>query len=295
MAINDIEPLARQVADVEPKIRRRLRDTAWLACKWLGKELPRIIAAGTSGGAAVVWAAVGLHEAALLIGALLLSVAFAALAGYTLGLRKQLVDERAMRRSAFVDGKRVQQEILKRDLALDEATLALVGDPRDREAQMRLRAPVSQEFKAALRYARARLAATAAADRPQPPKARVRQAAAPVAPPDVAGVRRRLELRRSEIAKLEAQIQQLASPDAIDLAVAAEQAERSFCELRAAVHEADRVARDRRRAGRKPTASGPDIGLAVAFHPNGEGDVGQTRTLTPEQIAQGQQRADGAR
>jgi hypothetical protein len=309
----DIEPLARQAADIERKIRRRVRDLVWLAVKRFGKELPRILLLGTSGSAGLVWAVIGLHEAAYLVIALVLIGAFVALAGYTLGLRKQLVDERAMRRWAFVAGKRMEQEVLKRELALDLATLILVNDPKDRATANRLSAPRSPEFASAVRYVRGRLriAASAASDRPQPRKAAVHGHATPRAPtaqemlrdggrvprapvpPDLAVVRRRRDLRTSKIAKLEAEIQALAAPDLIELAFAAEEAATSYKDQRAAAHLADRVARDRQRAGRKPTAPDPDGSFVVSFHPNGNRDVRQTRTLTPEQIARGEQPADG--
>lgn len=294
----DIEPLARQIADIERKIRRRVRDLVWLAVKWFGKELPRILLLGTSGSAGLVWAVIGLHEAVYLVIALVLIGAFVALAGYTLGLRKQLVDERTMRRWAFVAGKRMEQEVLKRELALDLATLILVNDPKDRATANKLSAPRSPEFASAVRYVRGlllRVAAAAASDRPQPRKATVHGQAPPAAPaaPDVAGVRRRRDLRTSEIAKLEAEIQALAAPDVIELAFAEKEAATSYKDQRAAAHLADRVARDRQHAGRKPTAPGPDAGFVVSFHPNGNRDVRQTQKQTPEQIARGGQPADG--
>jgi hypothetical protein len=67
---------------------------------------------------------------------------------------------------------------------------------------------------------------------------------------------------KAEIAKLDAEIQALATPDAIDTAQAAEEAGRSYKEQRDAAHEPDRLARDRRRAGRTPSpaARGHAIG-----------------------------------
>ena len=301
------EPLDALRADVEGAVRRRLRNVGWWLRKFVGAQLVKLLLGGVA-------------SIALLVAALPLFAAGAAAAvvaaalGYAVYARKQLVDERAMRRWAYVAGKRVQQDVLKRELALDLATLILVNDPADREVAHRLSEPRSPEFASAVRYVRGRLriAAAAAFGRPQPRKAAVHGHATPRAPtaqemlrdggrvpsapvpPDLAGVRRRRDLRTSEIAKLEAELQALAAPDAIELAFAAEEAATSYKDQRAAAHLADRVARDRRRAGRTPTAPGPDAGLAVSFHPNGSRDVRQTQTLTPEQVARGDQPGDDA-
>ena len=116
--------------------------------------------------------------------------------------------------------------------------------------------------------------------------------ASPVAP-DVAGVRRRLELRRRELTKLEAEVQTLAAPDAIDLAIAADEAERSYSQQRDAAHAADREARDRRRAGRQPTAPNAGMAFELALRATGARDVRQVRASpTPEQIAAGHSEPD---
>jgi hypothetical protein len=114
----------------------------------------------------------------------------------------------------------------------------------------------------------------------------------PVAPvaPDVTGVRWRRDLRMSELAKLEAEIQALWAPDVLELTVAAADAGRSYKNRRAAAHLADRVARDRQRRGRKPTERGSELGLQVSFHPNGSRVVRRVAPdATPEQIAGGEQ------
>jgi hypothetical protein len=51
---------------------------------------------------------------------------------------------------------------------------------------------------------------------------------------------------------------------------------------------ADQAARERRRAGRSPTAEEAGRTLGVTFHPNGARDVVRGRGApTPEQIARG--------
>lgn len=137
-------------------------------------------------------------------------------------------------------------------------------------------------------------AAAAAAQRPAPPKA-ARRGAVPTVPaaPKVAGVRRHRDLRKAELAKLEAEIQALATIDAIDLARAAEDADRSYREQRDAAHEADRAARDRHRAGRTPSPASAGQELRIRTQPNGGRDVRRvTPAATPEQIAGGERPTD---
>ena len=298
------EPLEALRDDVENVVRRRWRDVRWWVRKFAGAQLTALVLGGAASVALLV-AAVPLFAAAAA------AVVVIAAVGYAVYARKQLIDERSMRRWAFVDVKRLQQQVLERELALDIATLILVNDPKDRETARRMRGLRSAEFAAAVRYLRARVQEATVPQRPQPAKAAVHGHTTPRAPtaqemlrdggrvpsapvaPDVAGVRRRRDLRTSEIAKLEAELQALEAPDVIELAFAAEEAATSYKDQRAAAHAADRAARDRQRAGRKPTAPGPDAGFVVSFHPNGNRDVRQTQKLTPEQIARGEQPADG--
>lgn len=284
------EPLDALRADIEGAVHQRLRNARWWVRKFVGAQLVKLLLGGV--------ASVALLVAALPVFAAVAAAAVVAAAlGYAVYARKQLVDERTMRRWAYADGKRVQQDVLKRELALDVATLILVNDPADREVAHRLSEPRSPEFAGAVRYLRGqlRVAAAAASERPQPRKAAVHgQSPAASTPPDLVAVRRRRDLRKSEIAKLDAEIQALAAPDVIDLAVAAEDAGRAYKNRRAAVHLADRIARERRQRGRKATERGPNVGLNVAFHVNGDRDVTQTQTQTPEQIARGEQLADGS-
>ena len=217
--------------------------------------------------------------------------------GYAIYVRKQLVDERTLHRRAWIDGKRLQQQLLKHEVMLADATLLLVGEPRDRQVRYDLHGPGAQEFKTAVRYVEAKARAAAAAEqRPQPARA-TRRDATPVVPtaPKVAGVRRRRDLNKAEIDKREAEIQALATPDAIDLARAAEEADRSYKQQRAAAHEADRVARDRHRSGRKPSPQSPEPALQIRFLPNGGSDVRSVPPeATPEQIARGERPTDTA-
>lgn len=91
---------------------------------------------------------------------------------------------------------------------------------------------------------------------------------------------------------LDAEIQALAAPDASDLDRTAKEAVKSYKELRDAVHEADRVVRERLRTGRNPSPATAGIELELTVKPNGERDVRRSSPArTPEQIARGQQPA----
>jgi hypothetical protein len=278
---NEPDPLDALRTDVEQAARWRWRNLQGWVRKWAGVQLVKLFAGGAL-SIGLVWTALPVFAAAFATAVVVL------LAGYAIYVRKQLVDERTMRRWAFVANKRLQQDVVKRDLALAQATLILAGEPRDRQARFRIHAPGSREFVAAVRYLEARVADAAALQHPQPAKTRSGRGRRS-ARPDVSGVRRRREVTKAEIAKLDAQIQALASPDAVELARAAEEAVRSYEEQRAAAHKADRVARDRHRAGRRPTeAVGPRT-IDVAIGPTGARGVRRRPPpLTPEQIARGE-------
>jgi hypothetical protein len=282
---NQLEPLDQFRDDVERAARTWwTRGKDWLR-KWVGAQLLALLGAGGA-FAGLAWVAFPYAVAAG--GTLVVCL----LGIYALYLRKQFADERALRRWSLVGNKRQRQDVCRRELALAEATLILVGQPQDRQARFNLHAPGGREFVAAVRYLEARVRAAASLQRPEPRSARVRRGADPVAP-EVAGVRRRRELLKAEIAKLEAEIQALATPEAIELARAAEEAERSYEEQRAAAHEADRNARARWRAGRKPSPATSERSLTVAFKPNGERAARRLPAApTPEQIARGDQPAE---
>ena len=281
------EPLDAFRDDVEHAVRRRWRDARWWLGKWAGAQLVKLVGAGAI-SAGLLWAAFPYAAAAAATAIIVL------LAGYTIYVRKQLVDERTLRRRAWISGRRLQQQVLKHEVALAEATLILAGQPQDRRSRFDLRAPGSSEFVSAVRYAETRAASVTQG--PQPATAARRGAAPRVpSPPQVDGVRRRRDLRKSEIAKLEAEIQCLSTRDAIDLARAAEEAERSYKQQRDDAHRAERAARDRYRAGRTPSPAQAGHALEIRVTPNGERDVREAAPApTPEQIANGKQLEDQA-
>jgi hypothetical protein len=181
--------------------------------------------------------------------------------------------------------------VVRSELALANATLGLVGDPNDRQARWNRHLQVAggQKFMAALRYAETRNTMAMAAQRPGPPKAEMRRPGALTAP-DLFDVRRRREVLEVELAKLEAEIQSLSTPEAIDLAQAAEEAERSYKDKRDAAHAADRAARENYCHGTgTPSPATAGIAFQRLQRPNGTSDV---RNLppraTPEQIARGE-------
>jgi hypothetical protein len=275
---NPPEPLDALRADVERAARRRLRNLRWWGRKWLGLQLTKLLA-GAVASAGLAWIALPILAAAC---ATIVIVLFG---GYALYLRRQLVDERAMRRWAWVDGKRARQDVVSHQLALAEATLVLVGHPQDRRSRFTIRAPGSREFVSAVRCLEARVAAAHHAQRPQPPRASRHRPAVPAAP-DVSAVRRRRDVLKAELSKLDAEIQALAVPDAIDVGRAAEEAVRSFKKQRDAAHEADVAARERHRAGRAPTKRAAEPAMQVIAEPGGMRQVRNAAPVsTPEQIA----------
>jgi hypothetical protein len=219
---------------------------------------------------------------------------------------RQLKRRDAELRWAWVAGKRVQQRALDRDIALDNAILQILGERTDTRPFQH----TPPELRSAVAWSRRRLAdaehragaAEAAttgeptSGRPRPANGARRSDAAPqIQRPDPEPIRRRRDANQAKRAELEAEIQALATHVAIESAMQAAEvkgARRRAKERQDAAEAADQAARERRRAGRKPTSEEPEHTLGVTFHPNGSRDVVQGYGQpTPEQIAKGN--ADG--
>jgi hypothetical protein len=218
-------------------------------------QLVRLLLGGPV-SAGLLWAAFPYAVAAAA------TVVFVLIAGYA---SYQLVDERTLRRRAWIDGKRVEQDTLKRELLLADATLVLVGEPQDRQRRFTLRGPGAGEFGSALRYREAQSATARVGQHPQAGKAS-RRSQLPAAParPDVAAVRRRRDVLEAELDRLEAEIQALSTPQAIDLAGAAEEAERSYDQRRDAAHEASASRATATAAARRRAPPHPSTGSSCA-------------------------------
>lgn len=174
--------------------------------------------------------------------------------------RGEMSSERMRRHFNVTPVKRVEQHKVRADLAIDEAILALVGEPSDR--QVRDRAINGHpELRQAVRCLAYQAHQAALGDHPQPAKARRRQPAAP-AKPDLAAVRRRRDHHHAELDALEAEIQAAALPDA-PRRREARQLRRQERALRDAAREADRVARNRARRGSPPTSPEGELRFAI--------------------------------
>ncbi len=114
---------------------------------------------------------------------------------------------------------------------------------------------------------------------------------APPKGPAVEPIKARRERLLAQRALLEAEIQSLATADDIDKAMKAEEVEgarRMVRERQEDARKADQAARDRARAGRKPTQREPEPVIGLSMSPNGRRQLGRGRGApTPEQIAAG--------
>lgn len=261
---NSHEPLDVVRAAVEPKLRLSAQNVGWTVHNWLGRQLVRwgVAAAGSTGLAVYALPTAAAASAAGVIAVLL---------AFCVGQRIQYVRlEGPTRWSLQIANRCLKRDVLKAELALRQATLLLAGDRRDRQVQLRMHAPGTQDFVKILRYDRGRRAAAATAERPQPPKARVRQAAATPKAPDVASVRRRRDLIVKELAVLEEEIQALAVPQDGERAELAAVSRRTLDEQRSAANRADRDARDRARRGLSPVPPDGEVALKLTANPHSE-------------------------
>lgn len=88
---------------------------------------------------------------------------------------------------------------------------------------------------------------------------------------------------------LTAGIESLATPEDIKRAMKADEAKRTQRERQDAAMKADKAARDRARAGLRPTAEEPENTITLSVAANGDQKVGTDRRgPIPEQIAAGQ-------
>lgn len=271
------EPLSQMSDEVKTTITSRWNRTLAWGAKWLGRQLTAILVGGLSVGG-LLWAAFPWGVSAT--GCLVLLAAIL----YAVYCRKQLVEERMMRRRAFIDGKRVQQQALRSELSLRQVAIGLAGNPGHRRRLFETRTPGAAEVRQAADYVAARARAHVASVDDSPRAQAARRRGTPSAPkaPNVEPWIRRADVLDAEIRELDAEIQTLSVPDSRELE---EALQITKAEKRAA-HEADRVARQRLRAGKTPSPAEAEAQLSVAYRPDGSVDTRPTTTPhTPEQIA----------
>jgi hypothetical protein len=233
----------------------------------------------------------------------IVAIALLALSLYAVYATKLLKAQDRELRWAWIGGKRVKQRELETKIALETATLALMGE-RQIGGRLRMASP---ELRSALAFHQHRLRlaeeraaaaeavkdgnATDAQRRRLKSFQRDRQPAPPKGPA-IEPIKARREALEAERAALEAEIKSLSTAGDIAAAMHTEEVEgarRTKRERRDAARKADQAARDRVRAGNSPTEPEPDHVLSVEVSANGERSVGRGQPKpTPEQIAKGE-------
>jgi hypothetical protein len=298
----DLNPFPQAQRDVESRLKR-----GWYRVIDFGKV--HVTAAllktlGLTGFAGVAAAFVFPALAFVTVAAALIALSI-----YAIYMTKIVKAQDRDERWTYVARKRVQQDVIDAKIALDTATLALMGE-RHAPGLMRGASP---DLKSALAYHQHRLhladqradAAEAvkdgtATDAQRRTLKRVqRHDERPVTPPKgpaLEPIKARREALLAERAELEAEIRSLATADDIDKAMKAEEvqdARRTKSERQDAARKADQAARDRVRVGREPTRREPEHIINLQLSANGDREVTNARgAATPEQIANGDDAPD---
>lgn len=294
----DLNPYAPAKRDAERLIKRAGHRVVDFAKTYVTVALVKQLGVGAL---ALVAAALNFPVFAFAIVAVSL-VSFTVYAIYATRLLKAQDREE---RWTYVAGKRVQQDVLDAKIAMDTATLALMGE---RHAPGLMRG-ASMELKSALAHHQQRVhlaeqranAAEAvkegkATDRQRRTLERFqrsdqRQPATPKGPA-TEPIKARRAARLAERAEREAEIKSLATADDIDRAMKTEEVEgarRTKQERQEAAKKADQAARERVRAGREPTRREPEHVINMQISANGSREVGSGRgAATPEQVAMGE-------
>jgi hypothetical protein len=273
----DMDPL--QLAEDEARAlytRLRVRAIDW-AKQYLTAALLKVLlpAAG-----AVALAIVALP--AFAVGACVVIIALLAL--YSINATRLLKRKDAELRWAWVANKRLHQRHFDHQIATDNVILELMGE-RTESRPFRF---VPQELRSALAHVRQKAALAQTASTPIPIRAGV-HAGRPAEGPALGPVKARKTAHEAEHEMLTAEIESLATPGDIKRAMRADEAKRTQRERQDAAVQADKAARDRVRAGLRPTAEEPENTITLSLAANGDQTVGTDRRgPTPEQIAAGQ-------
>lgn len=196
-------------------------------------------------------------------------------------------------RRAWIVNKRLQQKVLEQEIVTDNVILELLGhrtdSPRHRHLTNDVRAALSVAIRRAEDNADKR-AASFTPPRPARAARRFEQGSSRPRPlgPDDAKIKARRDARVTERDALEAEIQSLQVPGNVELAMRAEEANRTARERRNASVKADQVARERVRRGRTPTKPRPESVLEIRTSPFGQDIRTSPPEPAPEQIAAGE-------
>jgi hypothetical protein len=272
------EPFDDLAADAQ-----RVRDAVGTWAVNVARErLPRSLVTLLSASLVTSAVAVIVHPAAVGVACACVVLAAAVYAYYA---RRRMHGERRSRAWAFIAGKRLQRDLLEREVWLDELLLAFAGHPNDRAARHGLRPSEAAKVLALVEH---RIREAAKPEGVRDPRARRRQSAAASRPePDLPKIRRRIERRKAEIAALDAEREHLAVPEDPAAEVEAAETRDRAREVRKAALAADREARDLRRRGSRATGRGGTKSLRVRFDPgSGHNDVSRgSYKPSPEEIA----------
>jgi hypothetical protein len=203
--------------------------------------------------------AVVVHPAAVGVACACVVLASAVYAYYA---RRRMYGERRARAWAFIAGKRLQRDLLAREIWLDELLLVFAGHPNDRAARHRLRPAEAAKVLALVEH---RIREAAKPEGVRDSRARLRESAPRRPEPDLPRIRRRIERRKAEIAALDAEREHLSVPEDPAAEVEAAETRARAREVRKAALAADREARDLRRRGSRATGRGGTKSLQVRF------------------------------
>lgn len=273
------EPLTQLKEEAAKAAISRWKRGRDLVNKWVGNQLLGI-AVSVVGAGGLLWAA--FPWAVAVLGCVVLVAALL----YAVYSRKQLINERTMRRRAFIRGKRAEQKVLQSELALRNIAIGLAGNPGERRRLTGQHIAGAREIRQAADYVTARAHAHVAKVDPSVRAQAARRRGEPIAPKslDVGPWIRRADVLVAQVQELEAEIQALSVPDSAAL----EEALKVSRERRRAAHEADSVARERLRKGRTPSPANRSEQLIVSERIDGNREVARaSASQTPEQIADG--------
>lgn len=274
---DDLDPL--QLGEDEARAfytRTKIRVAEW-AKRYLTVALVKVL---LPSAAAVVLAIVALPMFAVVACVAVIAL----LALYSINATRLLKRKDAELRWAWIANKRLHQRHLDHQIATDNVILELMGE-RTESRPFRF---VPPELRSSLAYVKWKVAEAS-----QPLDAKLlrvaQRAHRPVLEgPAIAPIKARKLAYEAEHETLTAEIESLATRGDIERAMKAEEAKRTQHERQDAAMKADKAARERVRAGLRPTAVESEPIITVGVTPNGDQKVATGRRHpTPEQIAAG--------
>jgi len=272
----DMDPL--QLAEDEARAlytRLKMRALDWTK-RYLTAALLKVLVPAASAVALAIWAL-----PVFVAGACVVVIALLGL--YSINATRLLKRKDAELRWAWVANKRLHQRHLDHQIATDNVILELMGE-RTESRPFRF---VPQELRSALAHVRQKSARKQTGSAPIPIRADI-QAGRAAEGPALGPVKTRKAAREAEHETLTAEMESLATPKDIKRAMKADETKRTQRERQDAAMKADKAARERARAGLRPTSEKPEHTITLSVAANGNHTVGtDRRDPTPEQMAAG--------